>query len=49
MKRLPLALYNIGLSFDALGMKSDAQGFYAEVVEKFPRSAEAKKAKAKLK
>jgi tol-pal system protein YbgF len=47
-KRLPDALYKIGLSFDALGMKSDAQGFFAEVVEKFPKSAEAKKAKTKL-
>jgi TolA-binding protein len=48
-KRLSQALYKIGLSFDALGMKSDAQNFYAEVVEKFPKSSEAKKSKIKLK
>jgi tol-pal system protein YbgF len=48
-KRLPLALYKIGLCFESLGMKSDAQGFYAEVVEKYPKSPEAKKARAKLK
>jgi tol-pal system protein YbgF len=48
-KHMPQALYKIGLSFESLGMKSDAQGFFAEVVEKFPKSAEAKKARAKLK
>lgn len=46
---LPSALLKIGLSFEALGMKEDAKGFYQELVEKFPKSSEAKKAKAKLK
>ncbi len=41
----PEALYKIALSFDALGMKDDAKGFYQELVEKFPKSAQAKKVK----
>ena len=45
---MPQALYKIGLSFEALGMKEDARSFYAELAEKFPKSAEAKKVKAKL-
>ncbi len=48
-KRMPQALYKIGLSFDALGMKSDAQPFYQELLEKFPNSAEAKRARARKK
>jgi len=48
-KKLPYVLYKIGLSFDGLGMKDDAKGFYQELVDKFPKSTEAKKAKAKLK
>jgi tol-pal system protein YbgF len=47
--RLPEALYKIGLSFEALGMKEDAKGFYQELVERFPKSPEAKKAKKKVK
>lgn len=48
-KRMPQALYKIGLSFENLGMKQDARDFYADLIEKFPRSPEAKKAKAKIK
>jgi tol-pal system protein YbgF len=48
-KLLPVTLYKIGISFDALGMHDDAKGFYQDLVEKFPKSAEAKKAKSKLK
>lgn len=48
-RRMPTALYKIGQSFEALGMKDDAKGFYQELVDKFPASAEAKKAKPKLK
>jgi TolA-binding protein len=44
---MPKALYRIGLSFDQLGMKDDAKGFYQELVEKYPKSPEAKKAKPK--
>lgn len=46
---MPQALYKIGLAFDNLGMHEDAKGFYQELREKFPKSAEAKKARAKLK
>ncbi|MBS1963011.1 MAG: tetratricopeptide repeat protein [Bdellovibrionales bacterium] len=48
-KNLPKALFKIGMSFEALGMKSDAKPFYQEVVEKHAKSPEAKLAKAKLK
>lgn len=48
-RHLPAALLKIGLSFEALTMKDDAKGFFQEVVDKFPKSAEAKKARAKLK
>lgn len=48
-RHMPSALLRIGQSFEALGMKDDAKGFYQELVDKFPKSAEAKKAKARLK
>lgn len=47
-KLMPQALFRIGQSFDALGMKEDASGFYQELVEKYPKSSEAKKARAKI-
>lgn len=47
--KMPEALYKIGLSFEALGMKEDAKGFYQELVERFPKTPEAKKAKKKVK
>jgi tol-pal system protein YbgF len=40
--RMPLALYRIGESFDALNMNTDAQAFYQELQDKFPDSKEAK-------
>jgi len=48
-KRIPLAILKIAQSFEALGMADDAKGFYQEIVERFPKSSEAKKAKARLK
>ncbi len=48
-KHTAVALLRIGQSFEALGMKDDAKGFYQELVEKFPKSSEAKTAKKKLK
>ncbi|MEK6578707.1 MAG: tetratricopeptide repeat protein [Bdellovibrionota bacterium] len=48
-KRMPAALLKIGQSFEGLGMKNDAKPFYQELTEKFPKSPEAKKAKAKHK
>ncbi len=47
-KYMPKALYKIGLSFDALGMKSDAKAFYRELIDRYPRSYEAKKVRKKL-
>jgi tol-pal system protein YbgF len=47
--RVPEALYKIGMSFEALGMSEDAKGFYQELVEKYPKSPEAKKARKKVK
>ena len=46
---MPVALLRIGQSFDALGMKDDARGFYQELAEKFPKSTEARKIRARLK
>lgn len=46
-KLLPAALYKIGLSFDALGMKNEAKAFYQELQDRHPRSAEAKKLQPK--
>jgi TolA-binding protein len=47
--RMPAALYKIGLSFEALGMREDAKGFFQELADKYPKSSEAKKIKNKLK
>lgn len=47
--RMPQALYKIGLSFLALQNKTDARAFFTELIEKFPKSPEAKKARSKLK
>ena len=48
-KRFPEATYKIGVSFQELGMKDEAKTFFDEVVSKFPKSSEAKKAKTRLK
>lgn len=48
-KRAPAALLKMGQSFELLGMKDDAKGFYQEILDKHPKAPEAKKAKAKLK
>lgn len=48
-KFMPAALYKIALSFDALGMRDDAKGFYQDLVDKYPKSSEARKARRKLK
>ncbi len=47
-KLMPQALLRIAQSFDALGMKEDASGFYQELVEKYPKSTEAKKVRTKV-
>lgn len=48
-KSLPKALLKIGNSFEELGMKSDATAFYQEIIDKHPKSPEAKTAHTKLK
>jgi len=48
-KRAPYSLLKIGMSFEALGMKADAKSFYQEILEKYPKSPEAKRASVKLK
>lgn len=46
-RHTPTALLKIAQSFEALGMRDDARSFYQELVEKFPKSPEAKKARPK--
>jgi tol-pal system protein YbgF len=47
--RMPQALLKIGQAFEALGMKDDAKGFFQELIEKYPKSAEAKKVRKRVK
>jgi len=42
-------LLRIAESFEATGRKDDAKVFYSDLVEKFPKTAEGKIAKKKLK
>lgn len=48
-KYLLKSLYRIGLSLEGVGMKKEAKDFFQDLVERFPKSAEAKEVKAKLK
>lgn len=48
-KSIAKALLKIGMSFDGLGMKSDAKAFYQEILDKHAKAPEAKIAKSKLK
>jgi TolA-binding protein len=43
------ATYKIGVSFQELGMKEESKTFFDEVVTKFPKSEEARRAKIRLK
>lgn len=47
--RMADVLFKIGTSFESLGMKDDAKGFFQELIEKYPKSPEAKKARKKAK
>jgi tol-pal system protein YbgF len=47
--RVPASLYKIGLSFQHLNMQKEARNFFNELIEKYPKSAEAKKARSKSK
>ncbi len=48
-RRVPAALLRIAESFESMGFSNDANGFYQEVVDRFPKTGEAKKARRKLK
>jgi len=43
-KRVPGAILRIAESFDAMGFADDAKGFYQELISRFPKSPEARKA-----
>lgn len=45
----PKALLRIGECFEALGRKDDAKAFYSDLAEKFPKTAEGKFARKRLK
>jgi len=45
----PKALLKIGLAYEALSMKDEAKAFFQDLIEKFPKSHEAKEAKKHLK
>lgn len=48
-RRIPETIYKMGVCFQELGMKDEAKTFYDELVAKFPQSAEARRAKIRLK
>lgn len=48
-KNYPAATYKIGAAFMEMKMKDEAKPFFQEVVDKFPKSKEAKKASFRLK
>lgn len=48
-KKYADATYKIGVCFQELGMKGEAKSFFQEVIDKFPKSREAKKAEYRLK
>ncbi len=48
-KFYPEATYKIGVSFQELGMKDEAKTFYDEVVSKYPKSEQSRKAATRLK
>lgn len=48
-KKFADSTYKIGVAFQELGMKDEAKTFYDEVVGKFPKSEEARRARIRLK
>lgn len=48
-RKFPDATYKIGVCFQELGMKDEAKTFYDEVIGKFPKSDEARRARTRLK
>lgn len=47
-KRVPEAIYKIGVSFQEVGMKDEARTFFEEAVAKYPKSDAAKKSRVRL-
>lgn len=43
------ATFKIGVSFQELGLKDEAKAFFEEVISRFPKSEDAKRAKIRLK
>jgi TolA-binding protein len=48
-KKVADATYKIGVSFQELGMKEEAKTFYDEVIAKYSKSEEARRARVRLK
>jgi TolA-binding protein len=48
-KRVPEAILKTGICFLELNMPDEAKAFFDELIEKYPNSSEAKKARARLK
>ncbi len=48
-KKIPEATYKMGVCFQELGMNDEAKTFYDEVIAKFGKSDEARRAKTRLK
>lgn len=48
-KKVPESTYKIGVCFQEIGMKDEARSFYEELVSKYPKSDEARRAKIRLK
>lgn len=43
------SIYKIGRAFESLGMKTDADAFYQELIDSYPKTKEAQDAKKRLK
>lgn len=48
-KQIAEATFKIGVSFQELGLKDEAKTFFEEVIARFPKSEDAKRAKTRLK
>lgn len=48
-KNFAEATYKIGVAFQELGMKDEAKTFFDEILSKFPKTEEARRAKSRLK
>lgn len=48
-RRVSMATYNIGVSFQELGLKEEAKAFFQETLDKYPKTSAFNKAKYRLK